>query len=1248
MNFPATAGVRRSYLLTLFVAATGITASTILWLREREHIRRDETQDLALQATRITDELRVRLAQIDATLQGLRGLYAAQGGLDHDSWTTYLNELNRTPPPGLNGFSYLRRVTPDTLPAFLDEARLRFSPDFQINTSSAGPGELAIVSLQRDYLKRGLSLGADRSTRTDWMRSADLARRTGATAMSGPTPSLNDDGSLRFFVTMPLYRIGVPVDTESARLAAHHGWLTAGLRPSAFFENIDTQIGRTLRLEVTDIAPDGSEKRLHLSSPDTTLPSDAITSTLTVPIMDRTWRVSIASPSGPLASSRYVLAGQLFFGGLIATGLLTALIWILRRTQREAVRLAREMTREVKEREWMLIQAQRIANIGMCYLDTRTQKVVRSAEYLRIFGIQSDRSMTGGATDDLLDRVHPDDRPAAAAAVVAFKAGQPAPPRVIRIRTPDRGERTILGEQGVLPSPSGKADLVVAVIHDITERLATDRALAESHARLDRLMQVLPGTVYQLRRNPDGSLAFPFLSEGAGHLFGLPAAELAANPARLLALFPADQAALLQRSLDHSAITLTGWQLDASFQPPGGGRRWVRFNAIPESLPGGAIVWHGVATDISLAKEAEHRLRFTQFAVDNMRDAVAFITADGDRIYVNDEMCRITGYSRAELIGAKAWTSFLGFSEREYRELWAEIRRRGTQLFETTLLDKHGASIPVEIGASFIDFGGLEIVFALVRDISARKASEQALRDSEERLSLTRHALDLAQDLVSIMDADGNRLYVNETFCRRSGRTREEIFSTKIWETNAPLNEARYRALWEDVRRRGTMSFELEMLTASGERLPIEVYTSFLTFNGREAVCAISRDLSPRRAAEAEKKRMEEQLRETQKLESLGVLAGGIAHDFNNLLTGILGHASLARDRLPDGHELHESLAQIEHSSTRAAELCQQMLAYAGKGRFIVGAVDLSKLVGDTAKLLDVSVEHRAALDLKLSSNLPAVLADATQMRQIVMNLVLNAAEAVAPDTGRIVVTTGRMQVDAAFLASARVAAGLSHGEAVFLEVADNGCGMDAATLERIFDPFFTTKFTGRGLGLAAVQGIVRSHEGALHVKSSPGGGTTFRLALAPYAGGKSSTIAPFSPSRSTRPPVASGRILVVDDEESVRSVTRQVLERTGFNVELAEDGERALERLKKGPSDFSLILLDFTMPRLDGAQTLREILQINPSARVMMMSGFSETEARQRLGDLSIIGFIQKPFDFPTLRARVEHIFQTDPAALI
>jgi PAS domain S-box-containing protein len=555
------------------------------------------------------------------------------------------------------------------------------------------------------------------------------------------------------------------------------------------------------------------------------------------------------------------------------------------------------------------------------------------------------------------------------------------------------------------------------------------------------------------------------------------------------------------------------------------------------------------------------------------------------------------------------------------------------------LLTKSGEARPVEMSATFIEFSGREIVFAIARDISARKVAEQALRASEERLRFTQFALDHAQDIVSIMDREGNRLYVSETFCNFTGRTQEELFVSKVWEGIPSLNRDRFQALWDDIKRCGTLSFEIELLGRNEEKKPVETNATYLNFGGREAVCTISRDLTTRKSAEAEKKRMQLQLQETQKLESLGVLAGGIAHDFNNLLTGILGNASLARDRLADNSELHEPLRQIERASTRAAELCQQMLAYAGKGRFIVEPIDLSGLVEDTAKLLDLSVGRRAALELRLAPDLPSVLVDATQMRQIVMNLVLNAAEAISHPQGKIVVSTGEMRVDQTFLATARVAAELTEGPGVFLEVSDNGEGMNRETLERVFEPFFTTKFTGRGLGLAAVLGIVRAHQGALHVQSERGRGTTFRLVLAPHheIARKAASLPPFRTSVERN----QGCVLVVDDEESVRSVTRQALERIGFKVETAEDGEVALTKLAPDPRRFTVILLDYTMPRLDGAQTLREILRLNPQARVILMSGFPEQEARERLGQDTLAGFVQKPFDLPTLRAQVERVVQ-------
>ncbi len=513
------------------------------------------------------------------------------------------------------------------------------------------------------------------------------------------------------------------------------------------------------------------------------------------------------------------------------------------------------------------------------------------------------------------------------------------------------------------------------------------------------------------------------------------------------------------------------------------------------------------------------------------------------------------------------------------------------------------------------------------------------LRSEQERLLLTEYALDHAQDLVSILDREGNRLYVNETFCRFTGWSREEVMAFKAWKSTPSLNEKSFRKLWDQIKASGAETFDLELLTHDGTLKPVEINASYLNFGGREAVCTISRDVSVRRAAEEELQKMQQQLQETQKLESLGVLAGGIAHDFNNLLTGVLGNAGLARDRLAEKDPLHDQLRQIEIAATRAAELCQQMLAYAGKGHFVVEPVDLSVLVSDTAKLLDLSVAHRAQLDLRLATDLPSVFADGTQLRQIVMNLVLNAAEAINHSDGVITVTTGRIQIDAELLSSTRIVADLSEGDGVYLEVSDNGCGMDSDTLARVFEPFFTTKFTGRGLGLAAVLGIVRSHHGALDVQSEIGRGTRFRLVLPAYdspGAAKAGTVSPFPVERAQQ-----GTILVIDDEESVRSVTRDALRRIGYEVVTAEDGRSALDLLQRPMPVFSAVLLDYTMPKLDGAETLRAIQQLRPELPVILMSGFPEAETEKRLEGLTVASFLPKPFNISLLRKCVEQTIE-------
>jgi PAS domain S-box-containing protein len=391
------------------------------------------------------------------------------------------------------------------------------------------------------------------------------------------------------------------------------------------------------------------------------------------------------------------------------------------------------------------------------------------------------------------------------------------------------------------------------------------------------------------------------------------------------------------------------------------------------------------------------------------------------------------------------------------------------------------------------------------------------------------------------------------------------------------------------------------------------------------------------RKVAAERQALERKLQEAQKLESLGVLAGGIAHDFNNLLTGVLGNASLARMDLPEDSPVQPLLEQIESAAVRAADLCKQMLAYSGKGRFVVHRLDLNALIEDTTRLLQVSISKRAVLKFQLAEGLPPVLGDATQLRQVIMNLVINASEAVGEKSGFISITTGLARADRAYLAGTFYAPDLPDGDYLALEIADNGGGMPPEVQARIFDPFFTTKFTGRGLGLAAVLGIVRGHKGALKVFSEAGWGTTFKILL-PCAFGPVET-----PSAETAAPAGwrgSGLTLVVDDEETVRVTTARMLEACGFVTRLADDGRSGFEVFRAAPQDYALVVLDLTMPHMDGEEAFQKMIALRPETRVLLMSGFNEQETTARFSGKGLAGFIQKPFTLPALREKLQQIF--------
>jgi PAS domain S-box-containing protein len=396
-------------------------------------------------------------------------------------------------------------------------------------------------------------------------------------------------------------------------------------------------------------------------------------------------------------------------------------------------------------------------------------------------------------------------------------------------------------------------------------------------------------------------------------------------------------------------------------------------------------------------------------------------------------------------------------------------------------------------------------------------------------------------------------------------------------------------------------------------------------------------DISEKRQAQEARFEMERKMFQAQKLESLGVLAGGIAHDFNNLLTGILGNADLALTQITDHSPVYENLIDIDKASRRAADLCKQMLDYSGKGNLKLRPIDCSILVEEMTRLMDSSISKKVALVFELEEKLPAVNADPTQIRQIVMNLITNASEAIGESEGTITVSTHLIK-NAAMAINGDVVAADERpaGDCVCVAVRDTGCGMDAHTRGKIFDPFYTTKFTGRGLGLASLLGIVRSHRGAVAVRSAPGEGTLFRVFLP--ATDQPAKVAGSLPSGEIKRLII-GTVLVIDDESHILSLTRRIFQLAGCEVLTASDGEEGIAVFREHQTEIVAVLLDLTMPRLRGEIVSSRLLEIRDDLPVAISSGYSQDEVSSLFEGRKPAAFIQKPYSSVELVNAISHI---------
>ncbi len=779
------------------------------------------------------------------------------------------------------------------------------------------------------------------------------------------------------------------------------------------------------------------------------------------------------------------------------------------------------------------------------------------------------------------------------------------------------------------------------VARDITERKRAEEARLQAERKLGRILDLAPDPIAVV----NSAAELTFANQAFCELCGYQRSEMLGRKTADLDVWEGHEA----RDLAKEKLDREGYfeGLEMVIRSRDGSRHHVEMTAAvvefdedTASILVGRDVTRSRLAEEDARKAAETLSQYFSLSL----DLLCIANDEGRFIRLNPAWQQVLGYPLSELENAR----FLDLVHPDdFESTLSSIARlrEGNQVIDFQNRYRHAngswrwiewRSVPGPNG----------LIYAVARDITQRRSDELALRHAERSAARSREQLLSVSELAHIghftIDLDTGAATWTPELYRLFGQDPDKFQPSSL--AVRPFIHEQDRALVDGAvsttRNTGEpQRFQYRIVRPTGETRQclaiVEVEAGAKL--PAHSVYGLIQDLTDLRRAEDERRKLEQQVMQSQKLESLGVLAGGIAHDFNNLLTSVLGNADLALSELSPTNPARPYLDDIEKVSRRAADLCRQMLAYSGKGRFVVQPVSLNDVVREMVHLLGVSISKKVVIKYNFFSDLPSVMADATQMRQIVMNLITNASEAIAEVSGVVTLSTGVMDCDDEYLKGV-VGDTDFHpaGQYVYLEVSDTGCGMDPETLNRIFEPFFTTKFTGRGLGLAAVLGIVRGHKGALRVYSEKGKGTTFKILLPAHhqpAPGLTIAANDLGMWRS------SGLVLLADDEESIRSMGRRLLERAGFEVVAAADGREAIDLYTRHKSKIRLVILDMTMPHLDGEACYRELRRIAPAVKVIMTSGYNEQDVVSRFVGKGLAGFVQKPYKAADLLPMVRKV---------
>ncbi|GAV21077.1 two-component system, NtrC family, sensor histidine kinase AtoS [Mariprofundus micogutta] len=651
-------------------------------------------------------------------------------------------------------------------------------------------------------------------------------------------------------------------------------------------------------------------------------------------------------------------------------------------------------------------------------------------------------------------------------------------------------------------------------------------------------------------------------------------------------------------------------------------------------------------------KESEERFR----NIVELAPVPVIVTrpSDGHVLFYNQASARLIGVNEQGQMQLNAVDFYRHPEDRDV--ILEKLKKQGEfHGHELEVVGSDGESLWISLSMSMMFFEGEQVLFSAFVDITEQKSVERVLAQNnqalEQRVVERTSELQSARDeLQSTLDnmidtyyrvhADGTVNWVSASVEALLGYQASEIAGMPL--ESLSVDGLRFPQVTEALEQHGgaVINQRVQLKHKQGYAIWVSISAHRIDNKPGElsGVEGVVRDITLMVQAEEQKRNMEEQMAHVQRLESLGVLAGGIAHDFNNILAGIMGNAELAEINALEGESVDHELKNILTGSNRAADLCRQMLAYSGQGIFLRSEVNMTMLIEEALQLIDVSISKNISLKLDLSNALPNVNADKTQMQQIIMNLVTNAAESIGDETpGNITITTSLIQAGKSDLQSKFIDEIREPGSYVLFEVVDNGCGMNKETMDKMFDPFFTTKFTGRGLGMSAVLGIVRSHEGVIQVSSKPGRGTRFKVLL-PVSNGEmidlmdeDVEITPYRDSERT--------ILLIDDEVMVRTVVDRLMKKLGCKVMLASDGVEGFEIYKQHRAEIDLVLLDMTMPKMGGKETLSRLRDLNATLPVIICSGYSNDTVSGQFDTVQPSGFLQKPFSLKLLREVLDMI---------